>query len=44
VRGDCACHSKIRLISHRSYGFHSADALIALVYVCCTGIVIELPR
>jgi hypothetical protein len=44
VRGDCACHSKIRLISHRSYGFHSADALIALVYLCCTGIVIELPR
>ena len=37
-------NSKIRLISHRSYGFHSADALIALIYLCCTGIVIELPR
>ena len=37
-------NSKIRLISHRSYGFHSADALIALVYLCCTGIDIELPR
>jgi transposase len=37
-------NSKIRLISHRSYGFHSADALIALVYLCCTRIVIELPR
>jgi transposase len=37
-------NSKIRLISHRSYGFHSANALIALVYLCCTGIVIELPR
>jgi transposase len=37
-------NSKIRLISHRSFGFHSADALIALVYLCCTGIVIELPR
>jgi transposase len=37
-------NSKIRLISHRSYGFHSADALIALVHLCCTGIVIELPR
>jgi transposase len=24
--------SKIRLISHRAYGFHSADPLIALVY------------
>jgi transposase len=37
-------NSKIRLISHRSYGFRSADALIALVYGCCTGIDIELPR
>lgn len=37
-------NSKIGLISHRSYGFHSADALNALVYLCCTGIVIELPR
>jgi transposase len=37
-------NSKIRLISHRSYGFHSADALIALVYLCCTGIDIRLPR
>ena len=37
-------NSKIRLISHRSFGFHSAQALIALVYLCCTGIVIDLPR
>ena len=37
-------NSKIRLISHRSYGLHSADALIALVYLCCSGIVIDLPR
>jgi transposase len=37
-------NSKIRLISHRSFGFHSADALIALVYLCCTGIVIDLTR
>lgn len=37
-------NSKIRLISHRSFGFHSTDALIALVYLCCTGIVIDLPR
>jgi transposase len=37
-------NSKIRLISHRSFGFHSADALIALVYLCCTGIDITLAR
>jgi hypothetical protein len=36
--------SMIRLISHGGFGFHSADALIALVYLCCTGIVIDLPR
>jgi transposase len=37
-------NSRIRLISHRSFWFHSAAPLIALVYLCCTGIVIELPR
>jgi transposase len=37
-------NSKIRLISHRSFGFHSAAALIALVYLCRSGTVIELPR
>ena len=35
---------RIRLISHRSFGFHSAQPLIALVYLCCSGIVIDLPR
>jgi transposase len=37
-------NSRIRLISHRSFGFHTADPLIALVYLCCSGIVIDLPR
>ena len=37
-------NSKIRLISHRRFGFHSAAALIALVYLCCAGVVIDLPR
>lgn len=37
-------NSRIRLISHRSFGFHSADPLIALVYLCCAGVDIELPR
>jgi transposase len=37
-------NSRIRLISHRSFGFHSAAPLIALVYLCCAGIVIDLPR
>jgi transposase len=37
-------NSRIRLISHRSFGFHSAAPLIALVYLCCTRITIQLPR
>jgi transposase len=37
-------NSRIRLISHRSFGFHSAAPLIALVYLCCAGIAIDLPR
>jgi transposase len=36
-------NSKVRLISHRSFGFHSAAPLIALVYLCCGGIAIDLP-
>ena len=36
-------NSKIRLISHRSFGFHSADPLIALVYLCCGRITVQLP-
>ena len=39
-----ALNSKIRLISHRAYGFHSADALIAMIYLCCAGITIALPH
>jgi transposase len=37
-------NSRTRLISHRSFGSHSADPLIAPVYLCCTRILIELPR
>jgi transposase len=37
-------NSKIRLISHRAFGFHTANPLIALVYLCCSALVIELPR
>ena len=37
-------NSKIRLISHRAFGFHSPDPLIALVYLCCAAITVDLPR
>jgi len=36
-------NSRVRLISHRSFGFHSAAPLIALIYLCCGGIVVDLP-
>ena len=36
-------NSKIRLLSHRAFGFHSADARIGLVYLCCSGMSIPLP-
>jgi len=39
-----ALNSKVRLLSHRAYGFHSADALIAMIYLCCAGIQITLPH
>jgi len=39
-----ALNSKVRLPSHRAYGFHSADALIAMIYLCCAGITIPLPH
>ena len=31
-------NNKIRLLSHRAYGFHSAEPLIATVYLCCSKI------
>jgi transposase len=36
-------NSKVRLINHRGYGHHSASALIAMIYLCCGGITVELP-
>jgi hypothetical protein len=36
-------NSRVRLIRHRSVGSHSAAPLIALIYLCCGGITIDLP-
>ncbi|MFN8063022.1 MAG: ISL3 family transposase [Vicinamibacterales bacterium] len=38
-----ALNSKVRLLSHRSFGFHGPTPLIALIYLCCTGLTIEPP-
>lgn len=34
---------KVRLISHRSFGFHGPDPLIALIYLCAGGVMIDPP-
>jgi transposase len=31
-------NNKIKLLIHEAYGFHNVAALIAMVYLCCTGI------
>ncbi len=36
-------NSKVRLLSHRSFGFHGPQPLIALIYLCCTGLTISPP-
>lgn len=36
-------HNKARVITHRSYGFHSASAFAAMIMLCCTGIHILPP-
>jgi transposase len=36
-------NSKIRVINHRGYGHHSAKALTAMIYLCCSGIEVDLP-
>jgi transposase len=34
-------NSKIRMLSHRAFGFHSAPSLIAMIRLCCSGIHLE---
>jgi transposase len=36
-------NNKLRAIARRAFGFHSADALIAMLYLCCGGIVLDPP-
>lgn len=35
-------NNKIKLIIHKAYGFHSVEALMAMVYLCCTPINLAL--
>jgi len=36
-------NNKIGVIKHHAYGFHSASALIAMVFLCCSGIQVSYP-
>jgi transposase len=35
---------KVRTITRRSYGLHSASALIALIRLCCSGLALKPVR
>lgn len=36
-------NNKIGMLKHRAFGFHSAVALIAMIFLCCTQLHVELP-
>ena len=36
-------NNKIGVIKRRSFGFHSAEALMALIYLCCSHVDVPLP-
>jgi transposase len=31
-------NNRMRMVTRRAFGFHSANALIALLFLCCGGI------
>jgi transposase len=37
-------NGKTRTITKRSYGFHSASSLIAMLFLCCSGLALMPPR
>ena len=37
-------NNKVRLLTRRAYGFHSAAAVIGMITLCCTGIQLSPPR
>jgi transposase len=36
-------NNKLRMIARRAFGFHSPQALIAMLFLCCGGIVLDPP-
>lgn len=37
-------NGKVRTITRRAYGFHGPWSLVALIFLCCSGIVVTLPH
>ena len=37
-------HNKVRVITRRAFGFHSASALIGMIMLCCTNLELHPPR
>lgn len=37
-------NGKVRTITRRAYGFHGPWSLIALIFLCCSGIIVTLPH
>lgn len=36
-------NGRIAMLKHRAFGFHTAAALISMIFLCCTHLPIELP-
>jgi transposase len=36
-------NAKVRMITRRAYGFHSHEALIGMVFLCCGGVHLDPP-
>ena len=39
-----ALNNKVKLIVRRAYGFHSANAALALIHLTCGHITLQLPH
>ena len=37
-------HNKVRVITRRAFGFHSASAVIGMIMLCCTNLELHPPR
>jgi hypothetical protein len=36
-------NNRIRMIAHRAFGFHDHVAISSMIFLCCSGIVLDPP-